>query len=62
MKSGADVIWYSTGNDGLDAVHHQMDEKNLIKIMGCKGYVHTGSTTEMLPNGKALVRVDFTKN
>ena len=48
--------------DGLDAVHHQMDEKNLIKIMGCKGYVHTGSTTEMLPNGKALVRVDFTKN
>ena len=48
--------------DGLDAVHHQMDEKNLIKIMGCKGYVYTGSTTEMLPNGKALVRVDFTKN
>ena len=48
--------------DGLDAVHHQMDEKNLIKTMVCKGYVHTGSTTEMLPNGKALVRVDFTKN
>ena len=45
-----------------NAVHHQMDEKNLIIIMGCKGYVHTGSTTEMLPNGKALVRVDFTKN
>lgn len=48
--------------DGLDAVHHQMDEKNLIKTMVCKGCVHTGSTTEMLPNGKALVRVDFTKN
>ncbi len=48
--------------DGLDAVHHQMDEKNLIKTMGCKGYVHTGSTTEELPNGKAFVRVDFTKN
>ena len=48
--------------DGLDALHHQMDEKNLIKTMGCNGYVYTGSTTESLPNGKAFVRVDFTKN
>ena len=48
--------------DGLDALHHQMDEKNLIKTMGCNGYVYTGSTAEMLHNGKAFVRVDFTKN
>ena len=45
--------------DGLDAVHHQMEENELIKAMKNKGFAEIKTVTESLPNGKALVRVDF---
>ena len=45
--------------DGLDAVHHQMEENELIKAMEDIGYAEVGNVMESLPNGKALVRLDF---
>lgn len=45
--------------DGLDAIHHQMEEKALAAAMKEIGYVEILRETERLPNGKALVRVDF---
>ena len=45
--------------DGLDAVHHQMEENELIKAMENKGFTEIKTVKEALPNGKALVRVDF---
>lgn len=45
--------------DGLDAIHHQMEEKTLAAVMKEIGYVVILRETEILPNGKALVRVDF---
>ncbi len=45
--------------DGLDAIHHQMEEKALAAVMEEIGYVEILQETEILPNGKALVRVDF---
>ncbi len=45
--------------DGLDAVHHRMEENELIKAMENKGFTEIKMVKEALPNGKALVRVDF---
>ena len=45
--------------DGLDEVHHQMDETSLIAAKTGVGYSHILSEKEPLPNGKCLVRVDF---
>lgn len=45
--------------DGLDTIHHQMEEKVLAAAMEEIGYVEILRETERLPNGKALVRVDF---
>ncbi|SEP60056.1 Protein N-acetyltransferase, RimJ/RimL family [Lachnospiraceae bacterium NE2001] len=45
--------------DGLDAVHHQMEENALRAAMESNGYTEIKKVTEALPNGKALVRVDF---
>lgn len=45
--------------DGLDAIHHQVEEKALAAAMGEIGYVEILREAERLPNGKALVRVDF---
>lgn len=45
--------------DGLDAIHHQMEEKALAEAMEEIGYVEILREAERLPNGKALVRVDF---
>lgn len=45
--------------DGLDAIHHQMEEKTLAAAMEEIGYVKILRTAERLPNGKGLVRVDF---
>ncbi len=45
--------------DGLDAIHHQVEEKALTAAMEEIGYVEILREAERLPNGKALVRVDF---
>ncbi|MBQ6495772.1 MAG: class I SAM-dependent methyltransferase [Firmicutes bacterium] len=45
--------------DRLDEVHHQMDEQRLKTSMEEIGYVLTLRTSEALPNGKALLRMDY---
>lgn len=45
--------------DRLDEVHHQMDEDALKECLKEAGFTHTGTKREDLPNGKALVRLDF---
>ena len=47
--------------DGLDEIHHQMDEITLTNIMEETGYEKILMKKEDLPNGKALVRVDYRK-
>lgn len=48
--------------DGLEQVHHQMEEQSLQKAMFKIDY-HTIKTLErILPNGKKLVQIDFEKN
>ena len=45
--------------DGLEQVHHQMEEQALEKVMIEIGY-HTIKTLDyLLPNGKKLVQIDF---
>ena len=45
--------------DRLDEVHHQMAEDELIGHMNEAGYSLILQSRETLPNGKALVRLDF---
>ena len=45
--------------DGLNAIHHQMEEDALSAAMNEIGYRRIFLETRELPNGKALVRVDF---
>jgi hypothetical protein len=45
--------------DKLDEVHHQMEEDALEKAMKEIGYSLIHRSIETLPNGKALVRMDF---
>ncbi len=47
--------------DRLDEVHHQMDEEMLLTKMMETGYRSILQTGTPLPNGKALVRMDFKK-
>ena len=47
--------------DGLDRVHHQMEEGALTAAMEGIGYAGILRTAEALPNGKALVRLDYRK-
>ena len=47
--------------DRLDEVHHQMAEDDLAGHMKEIGYSLILQTREMLPNGKALVRLDCKK-
>ena len=47
--------------DGLDEVHHQMEEKALTEAMEEIGYSGILCERVPLPNGKALVRLDFKK-
>ena len=47
--------------DRLDEVHHQMEEKTLASLMTESGYKNILMTRELLPNGKALERMDFMK-
>ena len=45
--------------DGLDAIHHQMEADRLSESMERAGYCKVLQYAEPLPNGKALVRIDF---
>ena len=45
--------------DGLDGIHHQMEENELISAMKEIGYTSILKETVELPNGKALMRLDF---
>ena len=47
--------------DRLDEVHHQMEEKELEAAMNGIGYSKILQVRKDLPNGKALVRIDFKK-
>ncbi len=47
--------------DRLDEVHHQMDEESLSIKMQEIGYKDILQTRTPLPNGKALIRMDFIK-
>ncbi len=45
--------------DRLDEVHCQMEENELTKAMTDEGYSLLLQSREMLPNGKALLRLDY---
>lgn len=45
--------------DGLERVHHQMEEHALEKAMSEIDYRSIGILEHMLPNGKKLVQIDF---
>lgn len=45
--------------DRLDEVHHQMEEDTLVRTMKDIGYNKLSGRSYPLPNGKALVRIDF---
>lgn len=47
--------------DRLDDVHHQIEENDLILAMEHISYIKIVTKTENLPNGKKLIRIDFTK-
>ena len=47
--------------DGLDAVHHQIDETGLTRTMEEAGFAGVFQGTEALPNGKKLLRLDFSR-
>ncbi len=46
---------------GLDAIHHQMKERELTTAMEETGYSKILQEAEPHPNGKALLRIDFCK-
>ncbi len=45
--------------DGLDKVHHQMEENSLIQTMKDIGYKLIAQIERPLPNSKKLVQLDF---
>lgn len=45
--------------DGLEQVHHQMEEQALVKAMNEIDYNAIRSLERTLPNGKKLVQIDF---
>ncbi len=45
--------------DGLERVHHQMQEEELVSSMLAIGYRLIDKVEEPLPNGKKLVEMDF---
>ncbi len=47
--------------DGLEEVHHQIEEKGLEEAMGEIGYRLIKKLEHLLPNGKQLVQMDFEK-
>ena len=53
---------YLRAFDRLDEVHHQMEEETLSAAMNDIGYSLILQETCPLPNGKALMRLDFARN
>ena len=53
---------YLRAFDRLDEVHHQMEEETLSAAMNDIGYSLILKATYPLPNGKALVGLDFKKD
>ncbi len=47
--------------DRLDKVHYQMEENKLVDTMNQIGYKKEMQMEEELPNGKKLVRIDFSR-
>lgn len=47
--------------DGLDEVHHQMEDGALTVCMKAEGFEKILTEREDLPNGKALIRLDYRK-
>ena len=47
--------------DGLDDIHHQMEEGALTTAMNETGYSRILQNSVNLPNGKALARLDYIK-
>lgn len=47
--------------DGLEAVHHQMEEQALAQAMSAIGYLPIKTLGHPLPGGKKLVQMDFEK-
>ncbi|MBQ9119199.1 MAG: class I SAM-dependent methyltransferase [Lachnospiraceae bacterium] len=47
--------------DGLDAVHHQMEEQRLTVAMREIDYSVQKAEERLLPNGKKFVRLDFAR-
>lgn len=45
--------------DGLEQVHHQIEEQTLEKAMQEMGYFSLNKLEHMLPNGKKLTQIDF---
>ena len=45
--------------DGLEEVHHQMEKDSLTEIMEAADYAAIYEEEKPLPNGKALLRLDF---
>jgi len=48
--------------DGLDQVHHQMEEQALKNAMLAINYNAVKTLEHMLPNGKKLVQIDFERS
>ena len=47
--------------DGLDEVHHQMEEAALTECLKTAGFEKILTERDDLPNGKALLRLDYRK-
>ncbi|MGN0666528.1 MAG: class I SAM-dependent methyltransferase [Huintestinicola sp.] len=47
--------------DGLETIHHQIDEETLEQVMLRIDYHAVRTAEHILPNGKKLVRIDFEK-
>ena len=47
--------------DCLNVVHHQLFEKELTNALRHKGYIQNYGIEKPLPNGKALLRLDYNK-
>lgn len=53
---------YASVFNGLEKIHHEIDEKHLMKTMQEIKYQAKDKAEWVLPNGKKLLKVDFIKN
>lgn len=64
IQINIEVYWVSDSPylhvfDGLEQVHHQMEEQELERAMLEIGYHAIKTLEHLLPNGKKLVQIDF---